>query len=216
MPSALNFGWVERIRRQIQTYGASVNTSIVDIPTFAAYYNAAEHHSCLFSPAFATAFWLAIRRRPLKLDPGSVFAPVEVAIATATITAADTATFADSYPRANGYSSPTPSTNSYGNAVYVGDLPMAQGFAAPVSVEALVTTAVSGTCAITIHAPNESGTAATWSATLDGLAIGAVAALTPSTTGSRIGGAITAVTVAGTATVGAATIRVASAERSIS
>jgi len=202
------------IRKQIQLYGSPVDARIVDIVSFAAYYNRSTPASLLFSPNFASAYWFGYSAARM-LDAASVFAPPQVPMAVVTITAGNTATFTDTYPRANSYVNPPPTSDSYGNLVFAGGMPMAQGFAPPIAVEILVTANISGACAMTVTAPDQNGISRTWTATLDNLNAGGVCPLIPSSPGARIGGVITAVSIVGAASSGAATIQVAAAERSV-
>jgi len=176
----------------IAQYGSS---PVVDIPSYLA------AQGVQASATFASLFWWIYS---LQLAPANVFAPTGVDIGSVAITGSDACTLtAGHFVTANGYTSPAPTTDAYSNNVYLGGCPMAQGFAPVATIRARVTSAINGTCALTVHAPNQSGASGEWLGTLDGLAIGATVNLTVVTGGDLCNGAVTAASVAGTATSGA-------------
>lgn len=110
--------------------------------------------------------------------------------------------------------------NTFGNNLYLGNVPMAQWFAPMKSAQAHVTTNINGTCALTVTAPayDSSGlyhASRTFTATLDNDTAGTVAQLTPTVSGDRMAGVPTALAVAGTATAGVLNIETGTPERTI-
>lgn len=199
---------------QIALYGPAVNVSILDLISYAAHYNITPY-TVLYSPHFAAAYWFAYGASTQMLPPSCVFAPAGIVLATAIITGVNTASHVFKvWPSANGYTSPAPTTDGNGNNVYLGGMPNAQAFAPIKTSLALVTSDINGTCALTVHAPNQANVSATFTATLDNATASTSVNLTPSTGGDRINGAITAIAVAGTATAGAFSIETGAPERS--
>lgn len=211
--SAIYYSWIDGgLRGQLRLEASGIgNTAILDLITYAAYYNSSANSggapfTVLYSAAFATLYWY-VYNGINQLAPSSVFAPAGINLGTATITAANVDTFAPGVlPTANGYASPAPTTDSYGNPVYLGGTPMAQGFAAVKTLQVQVTTAINGTAVLSVTALNQNNVAEVWTATVSNLAVGQATALTPTTSGDRMSAAPTACSVAGTATAGAAQI----------
>ncbi len=210
-----NFNAVlEYIRKDLTNYAGA--TGVSGLPSYAIYQNGLTPFSVLYTPAFASLFWQAYNQG-LQLDPSTVFAPAGIVLATYAIAGAGAGTLtAGSFPRVNGYTSPAHGTDSYGNPLYVGGMPMAQGFAPLVSIKAHVTTAINGTCAAVVAAPDQNGTSQNWTATLDNHAVSAADGSTDvaftGPAGKRIGGVPTGITFTGAATAGAFTV-VSTAER---
>ena len=188
---------------------------VVDLGTYANYQNGLTAFSMLYTPQFAAAYALAMNLLP---PVGSVFAPKGIPMATVTITGSGTCTVsanaATNWPMANGYAVPAPTTDAYGNNVYVGGLPVAQAFALAKNLQMHVTTTIGGTCVITVTGVNQAGlTGRTWTATLSSVTAGTLVALTPTNAGDRIAGVPTGVAVAGTATTGVAILETGNTER---
>jgi hypothetical protein len=211
MPMTL-FAKLENMRKEIAKYGPAVDSSIVDLGTFAAWYNSTPY-TVLFSPTLAAAYFF-VYGGARQLPAASVFAPEAVVLSTATITGANTVSLvAGALPQANGYGTPASTTDAAGYPLYVGGQPSAQGFAPVKNLEALITTNINGTCALTVTASKAGGGTDTWTGTLDNATIGTKIALTPGTGGHRAIAVPSAVAIAGTATAGAFAVQTGAAER---
>ena len=211
--SGATYSWLEGMRKEIARYGPLVAASIADLPSFAAWQNGQTSFSCLFSPNFATLYWYAYNMGR-QLPAQSVFAPAGIALASFALTGPNTGTLTPgAWPSQNGYTAPAPGADAYGNAVYLGGLPTAQGFAPMKQTVAVVSAAINGTCAVSVTALNQSGANEVWTAALDNLAAGASVVLAPATACDRMNGTPTAVTIAGTATAGAFSIQSGAPER---
>jgi hypothetical protein len=214
LPSVFK-GKFDSIIRELAKYGAQVSSTIIDLGTFAAYYNGVTAYTVLFSPDSAAAFAYAYNLAQ-QLPAACVFAPQGIVLGSLSLTggAPGTWTAGIAFPFANAYTSPSPTTDSGGNNVYVGAQPTAQGFAPIKNTAAVVTTTISGTCVVTVTAHNQAGVSETFTATLSSDTAGTSVNLSPSTSGDRIGGQITAVTFSGTATSGVISIQTGVPERS--
>ena len=192
--------WRAQIRSNAQAAGI---TSVTGLSSYGIYKNGLSAFSCLFSPDFASTFWYAYNQGQ-KLDASTVYAPSGIVMASFTVTGAGAGTrTAGNFPTSNDYTSPAPTTDSYGNSVYVGGLPMAQGFAPTLAPQIKVTTVITGTGAATVTALNQAGNSATWTATITGLGVGATATLVPATAGDRMSAVPTNITIPAGITAGA-------------
>jgi hypothetical protein len=105
---------LEGYRKQIAVYAAVDGIAgVVDLPSYAAYYNAITPFSVLFSPYFAAAYFYAYGGS--KYLPAScVFAPSGILLGLFTITGANAGTLsantATNFPLVNGYAVPVPTT----------------------------------------------------------------------------------------------------------
>jgi hypothetical protein len=124
----------------------------------------------------------------------NVFPPTGLIVATLVSGALSTVL----YPTVNGYTSPT-FTDSYGNTTYVGGFLAPIGFGPCASIKAVATNSISGTCTVTVYAPNQSGVSSTWSGVLDNASAGTGVTLTPTHGGDMLYGSPTAVSTSGTA-----------------
>ncbi|HXE63237.1 MAG TPA: hypothetical protein VN519_06825 [Bryobacteraceae bacterium] len=104
--------------------------------------------------------------------------------------------------------------NTFGNNRYLGGMPMPQAFAPILNPACSITTTINGTCVVTVTALNQNGVSHTWTATISSATAGSIINLSPSTGGDRMNSAVTAVSIAGTATAGAFDI-VTTAERAL-
>jgi hypothetical protein len=94
--------------------------------------------------------------------------------------------------------------NTFGNNVYQGNMPMAQGFAPVATIAAKITTTINGTCVATITAKKQDGvTSKTWTVTLDNLTAGTLINMAPTTGGDRAYSTVSAIAISGTANAGA-------------
>jgi hypothetical protein len=100
-----------------------------------------------------------------------------------------------------------PTYDTYGNQVWIGGLPMAQGFAPNHSPTVYVSSTTNGTAVLTITAPNQNGVSVTWVTTITGgqstgystpVIVGAGTAWAS----DRMSGAPTNITVSGAVTSG--------------
>jgi hypothetical protein len=199
------FPTFEALNTVIKATSGAVDASIIDLVTFAAWYNSTPY-TVLFSPATAAAYYLAYSQGR-QLAPGIVFATAGIALGSYVVGTGFTAGAV--YPTANGTAGQgSPSTDANGLPVYAGGMPMPQGFAPIKQVRARVTTDINGTCAITVTAKNQAGVDKTWTATLDNLTAGATVNLSRGTAavGDRMNSRASLIAFTGAATVGALVI----------
>ena len=159
--------------------------------------------SLQLSGTFADMYYIT---RGAFIPATYVFAPTGVNLGTVT----SGTVVLGSFPTANAYTSPAPTVNAYGYNTYVGNLMNPIGFAPCQVIKAVTTAAISGTCGVTVTAPNQSGGSSTWTGTLDNLASGTTVVLTPTISGNYLGGTPTAITFTGTATTPSFTVQTVS------
>jgi hypothetical protein len=135
----------------------------------------------------------------------NVFPPTGVIVATL----ASGVFSAGYYPVLNGYTSPT-FTDAYGNTTYVGGYLVPVGFGPCETIKAVVTNTISGTCTVTVMAPNQSGVSSTWTGVLDNDTAGTSVVLTPTISGNYLYGVPTSVITSGTASDVSLTIQTVS------
>ena len=176
----------------VASYLASVggnNFSTLD--TFATYQNSITPRSFLVAPQAAYLQWLYNNRQgALLMSPSNVFAPATT-FGIATITGANAVSFVDN--------AAIPLANNATDGL--------QGYVAAPAVQALISTAINGSCVCTVtgNGQNAAGgavTGAVWTATLSSLTAGQTATFVPSIAGTRISD-VTSTSVSGTATQGA-------------
>ena len=217
--SLLVGGWngqLEVWRQQIRSNAVAAGlTGVTGLSSYGIYENGLTPFSCLFTPDFATLYWYAYNQGQM-LDASTVFAPSNIVMAAYAVTGAGAGTLtapAANFPSANGYVAPSPTTDTYGNNVFIGGLPMAQGFAPTLAPAIKCTTNITGTGVVTVTALNQAGASRTWTATLTGLTTAsAPLVLTPATAGDRMSGVPTAITIPAGVTAGAFTV-ITQAER---
>lgn len=144
------------------------------------------------SSLFANMYYLV---RNIYLPVANVYSPTGVVLGTLS-----SGSFtAGNFPTVNGYTSPVPTQDSYGNKIYLGGCQVPLGFAPCHTIRARATAAISGTCNITATALNQNGVSSTWTGSLSNVALGATVTLTNSS-GYYLNGPLTALTFSGTAT----------------
>ncbi|BDI29394.1 hypothetical protein CCAX7_14450 [Capsulimonas corticalis] len=109
------YGEMETWRTQIRTTAAQDGiTTVNDVISYALYRNTAAAFSCLFTPDFASLYSYAYNLGR-QLDPGSVFAPSGIVMASFSVTGAGAGTrTAGVFPTANGYAVPAPTITGAG------------------------------------------------------------------------------------------------------
>ena len=180
----------------ISTYSTNGATTI---PTFLA---ATSQQA---NSAFASLYWYTQNG---YMPANTVFAPLGINLGQYTITSTSHGTLTPGFfPTTNGYTTPAPTTDSWGNNLYVGGVPMAQGFAPCQKIEAIVSTSINGPLTMTASALNQSSSLSTWTGVLNNLGVGATVILTPSTSTNYCNSSISALSISGTASAGAFTIQ---------
>ena len=160
------FSYLEGLRKTLTKYGSSVSVS--SLSSYATYQNTVSEYSCLYDPNFASLYYYSYSQGQ-QLLPTVVFAPSGITFASFNITGASGAgTVVSGYfPLINNYTY-TPGTDSYGNSVYLGGLPMAQGFAPCNTCNIVYTASIGAGVTVTASGYNQSGILKTWVTTISG------------------------------------------------
>jgi hypothetical protein len=104
--------WINGSKRIISSHASQDGISgVVDLNSYATYFNTITPYQMLYTPAFAAAYWYA-NNGGQQLLPANVFAPAEMQLATFTYTGVNAGTLSNNastnWPTTNGYSSPAP------------------------------------------------------------------------------------------------------------
>jgi len=155
---------IQGLSSNANVYGRHVSTTIIDLDSYATYYNAATPFSMTYCSSFARLYWLW-KAKLYMLTAANVVGP-SVTLGYGTVTGTAAITFVD------GAAVNTVSTVSSGTQGYCADSFYLQG----------LTGTLTGT--VTATGINQVGGTVTWSAIASGITTGTVA-FTPGTAGDR-------------------------------